>query len=166
VAVVLMLCFAKMEYHFWTLQRGAIWYVNCDVEGIQNLVASVGHPDLPVVVSDSMDMLPLSYYAPSVWKRYVALLDPRLAVSFAGSDSNDLELKIVKDLVPMQADSFEDFATKHQTFLLYSSSSGAWSSDWWPLYLTSKGYSVKTLRMRGIESVFLVDLRKRNMARN
>lgn len=166
VAVVLVACFAKMEYRFWTLQRGAVWYVNCDVEGIQNLVASVGHPDLPVVVSDSMDMLPLSYYAPSVWKRYVAILDPQHAVSFAGSDSNDLELMIVKDLVPMRADSFEDFSAKHQTFLLYSSSSGAWSSDWWPVYLTSNGYFVKTLRTHGIQSVFLVDLHKRNVVRN
>lgn len=165
-AILLVGCLARMEYRFWTLQRGAVWYVNCDVDGIQKLVASAGHEDLPVVVSDSMDMLPLSYYAPSVWKRYVAILDPEQAVKFAGSDSNDLELKIVKDVVAMQTDSFESFAAKHEAFLLYSSSYGAWSSDWWPVYLTSNGYSVKVLKMQGMRTVFLVDLHKRTVARN
>lgn len=166
VAVVLLACIGRMEYRFWTLQRGAVWYVSTDVEGIQKLVASAGHEDLPVVVSDSMDMLPLAYYAPSVWKRYVAILDPEHAVYFAGSDSNDLELKIIKDMVPMQAASFGDFAVQHEQFLLYSSSSGAWSSDWWPVYLTSNGYTVKILKMQGMHTVFLVDLHKRSVARN
>lgn len=167
VGVLVLMCFLNLEVSFWHSQKGTLWRVHSRTDAIEQLVYSAGHTDLPVVVSDSMDSLPLAYYAPAVWAgRFVVLLDPPQALRYSGSDSNEKELAVLGDLLPIRTSSFEEFKATHQTFLLYSSSGGEYSSDWWPVRLTADGYSLKILQTQSISIVYLVDLQKRTTTRN
>ncbi len=118
---------------------------------IQRFVASAGYPDLPVVVSDAIQFLPLTYYASPEWhKRFVMIVDPPESVSYAGSDSTDKEMQAMRDYSTIQVYDFQPFAAQHPTFLLFSSNAG-FGDDWWPTRLFRDGYMLK---MVAIEDPF------------
>ncbi len=124
---------------------------------VENFVASVGHPDLPVVVSDAIDYLPVIYYASPEWrKRLVMLVDPPEAVKYVGSNSTDIEMQLMRDYSPFQVYDFQPFVAQHPVFLLYSSHEG-FGDDWWVPRLFRDGYTFKMLAKKDdLHRIFLI----------
>lgn len=158
IIAFLAISLVRLETRFWQSARSSFWTIRPAAATIEDTLSSVDQGDLPIVISDSMDALPFAYYGSPRWsKRTYVLLDPEKARIYARSDSNDLELGVLKEFVPIQTDSLEDFQQLHPRFILYSSSGGQYSSDWWPNRLTSEGYQLKILKSVGVSFVYLVD---------
>jgi hypothetical protein len=152
--LLLLLAFTFHEHRFWTFHK---FDFNSPAVSAENLVLAAGHPDLPFVVSDSMEYSPLIYYASPEWrKRFVMLVDPPEAVKYVGNDSNDIEMKAMRDYGPFQVYDFQPFAAQHPTFVLYSSF-GGFGGDWWVPRLYRDGYKFQLLVKKDYwNSVYLV----------
>jgi len=122
------------------------------------LVDSAGYPDMPVVVSDGGDYLPIAHYAtPAMAKRLVCLVDVPASLLYAGDDVMDKELIVLRPFASLQISDFADFVSQHHTFLLYSSNgSGGDPHDWWATRLLRDGYALRVVAADHRQSVFLV----------
>ncbi len=152
--LALVLALTLQEHKFWSSYKTPLVPPAVSVE---NFLASAGHPDLPVVVSDAIQFLPLTYYATPEWrKRFVMIVDPSQSVLYAGSDSTDKEMQVMRDYAPIQVYDFQAFVADHATFLLYSSNAGQ-GDDWWVARLFRDGYKLKLVAMQDYyHRVFLV----------
>ncbi|HLW98076.1 MAG TPA: glycosyltransferase family 39 protein [Candidatus Acidoferrales bacterium] len=152
--LALLLAFTLQERRFW-VSYPRIFVSPAD--SVQELVASAGHPDLPVVVSHPHDFLQLAHYASPDWRgRFVSVVDPVEAVIYTGSDTADRELQVMRDYTPLQVYDFDEFARVHPAFLLYSSNAGM-GLDWWGIKLFRSGYKLKLVAMKDFyHRVFLV----------
>lgn len=143
--LLLLLAFTFHEHRFWTTR---IFEFESPAVPAEALIKAAGHPDLPVVVSDAIGYLPLMYYASPEWrKKFVLLVDPSEAVKYLGNNSNEIEMRAMRDYGPLQVCDFKPFAAQHPTFLLYSSDAG-FGGDWWGLRLYREGYTFKMLAMK------------------
>jgi hypothetical protein len=86
-----------------------------------------------------------------------AVTDPRAAVTFAGTDSIDLALLVLRRYFPLQVEDYGGFASRHREFLLVSGD-GEWS-DWWPARLSHDGHTLRLLPGVGDTKVYKVTLR-------
>jgi len=140
VLALFLLGVTHQEKQFWSSYRG---HFSSPADSVEVLVGTAGHADLPVVVSDPQDFMPLSHYASPAWTpRFVALVDAPQDVIYTGSDSADKELPILAAYFPLHVYGFTAFVAEHPVFLLYSSKGGA-GSDWWPRKLKSDGYTLR-----------------------
>ena len=141
-ASALLLCvIVPQEHAFW---RGYDGRFVSPTRFEENFVSVAGHPDLPVVVSDTHDFMRLQHYTNKSWqKRFVLLVDPEQAVIYTGSDTGDKQLAILRQYTNLPIYDFQPFLAEHPAFLLYSSKGGN-GSDWWPRRLKQDGF---TLRM-------------------
>jgi len=122
---------------------------------IESFVARVGHPDLPVVISDGQDYFPLPHYSHDA-TRFVFLVDPPQAAAYTGSDIVDLQLGTLRCCRPFQIYEFKDFAPQHPSFLLYSSGG---EFDWWPARLLNDGDSLQLLAADQNRRIYLVRMK-------
>lgn len=152
--LLLLLAFTFHEHKFWASHK-----IDFDSQAvaIEDFVASAGHPDLPVVVSDAIQYLPLIYYASPEWRnRLVMIVDPTEAVKYVGSNSTDIEMQVMRDYSPFQVYDFQPFAAQHPAFLLYSSKAG-FGDDWWVPRLYRDGYKFQILAKKDYwHTVFLI----------
>jgi hypothetical protein len=139
-----LIAMTLQEGFFWKAESGTFGKVVSPADAVERLVDSASiRPDLPIVVSDGHDYVPLAYYAPPDWaKRFVSVVDPEEAVIYSGSDSLDKQLSALQCCLPLQVFGFHDFAEAHPAFLLYSGG-GEW--DWWPVRLLHDGYTLQLL---------------------
>jgi hypothetical protein len=149
---------AVQEATFWKSHRGRLTRFESPAVSVERLVGSVGYPDMPVVVSDGGDYLPITHYAtPPMAKRFVCLVDVPASLVFAGDDVMDKELIILRSFAPLRVWDFADFASQHHAFLLYSSNgSGGDPHDWWATRLLRDGYALRLVAADHRQSVFLV----------
>ena len=156
LAILLLSILAVQEARFWASQRGHFGKVVSPVDSIGRIVSSAGHPDLPVVVSDSGEFLPFVYYAPpELARRFVDVVDPAQAVAYIGSDTVDKNLLALRAYYPLRVYEFQAFVSDHPSFLLYSSGRAGW--DWWPRRLADDhGYSLELLAAKEGRKVYLV----------
>ena len=106
-------------------------------------MSAAGHPDLPVVISDTHDFMRLQHYTNKSWqKRFVLLVDPEQAVVYTGSDTGDKQLAILRQYTNLPIYDFQPFLAEHPAFLLYSSKGGL-DSDWWPRRLKHDGFKLQ-----------------------
>jgi hypothetical protein len=154
LALCLIVPLASQERRFWSSYHGD--FVS-PAKGVEALVASANYPDLPVVVSDVHDFLQLTHYASPGWAgRFFSVVDAPQSVIYAGSDTGDKELGIMRSYAPLQIYDFAPFVAEHPAFLLYSSGGGA-GLDWWPPRLLRDGYTLRPVAVRDIyHRVFLV----------
>ena len=156
--LLLLLAFTFHEHRFWASYK---FDLDSPAVPVENLVLLAGHPDLPIVVSDAIQYLPLAYYSSPEWRnKFLMLVDPPEAVKYAESDSTDIEMKAMRDYppsgVPLRVYDFAPFAAQHPTFLLYSSNAG-FGDDWWGLRLFHDGYKLKSVAMKDYwHKVYLV----------
>jgi hypothetical protein len=152
--LLLLLAFAFHEHRFWISHQASF---DSQAASVEDFVASGGHPDLPVVVSDAIQYLPLSYYASPEWrKRFMMVVDPSEAVNYVGSNSTDIEMQLMRDYAPLQVYDFQPFAAQHPTFLLYSNNAG-FGDDWWVPRLYRDGYKFQMLAKKDYwHTIFLV----------
>ena len=123
--------------------------------GVEQLVASAGHAELPVVVSDAHDYLAIAHYARDP-RRYLDVVDAPQAVVYTHTDAMDLQLPALKCCLDIQVHEFSEFASARSSFLLYSGG-GDW--DWWPARLAKDGDSLELLAVDGTRKVYLVNLK-------
>jgi Dolichyl-phosphate-mannose-protein mannosyltransferase len=93
----------------------------------------------PLVVTNGIVFLQLSYYAPSDWKsriRYLA--DPSAALTYSGSDTIDRGLLALARWSPISVSRYEDFTAAHSNFSVYDAGAG-WLLD----RLRSQGASIE-----------------------
>jgi hypothetical protein len=154
VEIVLLVCFAAQEIHFWKEIRNR---AASPVTSAEQLIKEAGRADLPVVVSDGQDYLPLAYYASPDWaNRLVSLVDLPHAIAYTGADTIERQLLLLRSYLPMNLVRYESFTTQHREFLLYSGG-GGW--DWWPRRLLAEGDSLQVIAASGRRKVYLVNLR-------
>ena len=111
---------------------------------VGTILARHAEPDLPVVISSGLRYLPMAYYTPAgASSRLYAITEPEEALKFAGTDSVDLALLVLRRYFPLQVEDYGDFAPSHREFILVSAS-GQWF-DWWPARLAHDGHTVRLL---------------------
>ena len=153
----ILLCFglAAQETLFWLGQRHHLGKITSPAQEIEELVNKAGRQDLPVVVYDGSDYFQLLYHgSPAFVTRLVDVVDPSQATVYAGTDTVDKELLILRSYAPLQVYEFHDFAAKHPEFLLLSRGGDRW--DWWPARLVDDGYVLRLVAIHGNRRVYLV----------
>ncbi len=139
-AALLLYVIVPKERQFWSPYNGRFISPAGFVEVV---VTSGGHADLPVVVSDAHDFLQLQHYCDPAWrKRFVSVLDPTQAVVYAGNDTADKELAILRRYTTLPIYDFQPFLAEHPAFLVYSGGGGL-GGDWWPRGLQKTGFKVQ-----------------------
>lgn len=139
-AAVLLGVIVPQEFQFW---RGYDGQFASPAQFEEDFVSAAGHPDLPVVVSDTHDFMRLQHYTNKSWqKRFVLLVDPEQAVVYTGSDTGDKGMAILRDYTNLPIYDFQPFLAEHPAFLLYSSKGGL-DSDWWPRRLKHDGFQLQ-----------------------
>jgi len=115
-------------------------------------------PELPVVISSGLRYLPTVYYAPQEFRRRLfTLVDPRAAVSFAGTDSVDLGLIALRRYFPLQVEDYQNFASEQQEFLLVSGDGDDF--DWLPTRLTQEGHLLNLIAIVNEAKIYKVTLK-------
>ena len=149
---------AVQEAAFWVAHAHHLTGFDSPADSLAGLVTSAGHPDLPVVISDGLEYLPIAHYATPPWsERFVNLVDPQAALIFAGNDSLDRGLIVLRRFATLRVYDYPDFASQHPTFLLYSSNgSGRDPHDWWPERLFRDGYALKVIAVDHQRTIYLV----------
>ena len=142
---IFLLLLSSQEILFWSSYHG---HFPSPADAVEDFVDSAGHGNLPVVVSDVQEFMPLAHYASPEWKkRFVSVVDPSQAVVYTGSDTGDKELPILASYFPLNVYEFHTFAAEHPTFLLYSSHGGL-DGDWWPRKLQQDGYTLRPVAVK------------------
>jgi len=149
-AALLLSVIASQQYRFWTAFYTPQFV--SPASSVEALVNAGGHPDLPVVVSDVLDFLPLQHYADKNWqKRFVVLFDPEQAFAYTGNDNSDKHLAALHLYTNLPIYDFHSFVAEHPAFLLYSSNGGL-GRDWWPGRLKKDGFKVQNVSVRPKEA--------------
>ena len=167
LAIFILYAVAAQEARFWTSYRNHGAGFESPAASVENFVAAAGHADLPVVISDGIQFLPIAHYASTSgsgsgsgsgeWaKRIVDLVDPAESIADMGDDSVDKGLLALRTCLPLRVQEFEAFAQEHPVFLLFSD--GDIDFDRWPARLTRKGHPLQILAEAGNWNLYLVDL--------
>lgn len=151
VSGVFLLCVIVFQQHrFWTT-----FYTPQFVSpaaAVEELVSAGGHPDLPVVISDLVAYLPVQHYASKSWQqRFVALVDPQVALAYLDSDTNDQQMAALGKYTTLPIYDFQSFLAEHPSFLLYSNNGGL-ENDWWPPRLKKDGFKMQIVSRRPKET--------------
>jgi hypothetical protein len=144
-AALLLYVIVPQERQFWSTYNGRFISPAAFVE---DFVTAGGHADLPVVASDAHDFLLLQHYCDPAWrKRFVSVLDPSQAVVYAGNDTADKQLAILRRYTNLPIYDFQPFLAEHPAFLVYSSGGGL-QGDWWPGRLKKDGFKLQNVSAR------------------
>jgi len=157
-AGLLVVLLAVQESAFWLAHIGRLTGFDSPAASIERLTSAAAYPDLPVVVSDGFQYLPIAHYAAPPWnQRFVGLSNPPASLIFAGNDSIDRHLAILHEFHTLHIYDFSEFAAQHPSFLLYSANgTGVGPNDWWPARLTKDGYELKVLGIDHLQTMYLV----------
>jgi hypothetical protein len=97
----------------------------------------------------------MAYYAsPDKRCELYTLTDPHAAISFANTDSVDLNLIVLRRYFQLQVLDFDNFANNHREFLLVSGGAGCL-----PARLLHEGDTLQLLSTDGNTELFKVTLR-------
>ena len=125
------------ETSFWSSHIGRLAHRKSPARELENLLDGAGVADIPVVISNTLEYMPIVHYArPEVKKRLFVLLDARKALAHTGTDNVEVQLSILRSYIPLQAYETSVFMSRHQTFLLYSSCNQRF--DWLPSELRQR----------------------------
>jgi hypothetical protein len=142
-AALLLFMIVPQERQFWSTYNGK--FIS-PAPFVEEFVTAGGHADLPVVVSDAHDFLQLLHYCDPGWrKRFVSVLDQ--AVVYAGNDTADKQLAILRRYTTLPIYDFQPFLAEHPAFLVYSSGGGL-GGDWWPGRLKKDGFKLQNVSVR------------------
>jgi hypothetical protein len=162
LVTLLLVAVCVREGLFWFSSRARLAVDKSGANLIENLAKAAGHPDLPVVISDGLQFLPLAHYAEPEWReRFVCLVDPAQSKAYLGRDGLDTELIIMRSLSPIHVYDFPTFAVQYPTFLLYSEFSPDDPFDWWPARFVHEGKSVQLVATDRDRRVYLVKLNEK-----
>jgi hypothetical protein len=124
-------------------------------EGVERLVKSAGHEDLPVVVSDPNTYLQLAYYAsPDANRRMVYVADPASALAYLGSGNGDQCMLALRPYLAVHVEQFANFVGIHREFLIYVDGSDIWG--WVQTRMLHDGYALDVVAIDHERRVYLV----------
>jgi len=156
-AVFVLFVVAFQERSFWVTHRGHLTAVHSPAEDLVRILNGLPrYRDLPVVISDGLDYLPIAHYAsPEEARRFVSVVDPAASVTYQGNDILEKSLAILRSYTLLQVHDFPAFAAEHRTFLLYSRGG---PFDWWPNRLVREGYALRAVVAEAGVRVYLVEM--------
>jgi uncharacterized membrane protein len=159
LGIFLMCTIASGDGQFLRTQIRHPGRLSPQTASLETLLRSAGHEDLPVVVSNGLDYLPLTHYASGdLAQRLVVLIDIPGSIKYAGTDSVDRGLSILRDYAPLRAVDYGEFAPAHPDFLLYSANTNEF--DWWPTRFLHDGDDLRLLASSHSGELYLVTLKK------
>jgi hypothetical protein len=137
--VACLSAFASHEPTFWASSDGDHGLASrARTRAMQELLTKAAGMDLPVVVGNGLEFLPLAFYGTGGSDiPLVAIADVEGARRYTGTDSIDLDLMALRRHVDVQVEDFPSFSRQHRTFLLMAASG---PDNWWPGRLVHDGY--------------------------
>jgi hypothetical protein len=106
-----------------------------------------GQPDLPLVMSDGVQYLPMAFYTPAgEGTQLYTIADPAAAVTFSAAhiDSVDRQLVVLQRYFPLQIADYASFTSKYREFILVSNRSDVFA-EWLPARLIHDGSRLELL---------------------
>ncbi len=158
-AACLIALLVVQEASFWkAMQRIGFRRFESPAQSWERFVTLAGYPDLPVVVSDGLEYLPLAHYAALPWSdRMVCLFDPQNRLAFAGNDTQDKQLEALRSFASLRVYDFPDFASQHKVFLLYSAVDDVGDPHhMWTERLIHDGYVLRVLAVDRTRIIYFV----------
>jgi len=137
--------------------RRSFWFPTKvgSTEGVERLVKSARHDELPVVISDPNTYLELAYYAsPEANRRMVYLADPPSALAYLGSGNGDQCMLSLRPYLAVRVDQFAGFVGTHPEFLIYVDGSDIWG--WVQTRMLRDGYALDVVAADHENRVYLV----------
>ena len=129
----------------------------------EQFVASAGHPDVPVVISNGLTFLPLVYNASPSWKRrFVYVDDPEKELRYRGTDNVDKVVRSLRGYFPVEIIDYSQFISAHPTFLLYRDDPSS-GFEWLPPYLAREGACMQVAALNENGIVYLVTMKDANV---
>jgi hypothetical protein len=146
------------EASFWVAHKHNLSGFESPATSLESLVNSTGYPNLPVMVSDGLEYLPIAHYAAPPWsERFGSLVDVQGSLAFASDNVVDKELIVLRSFAPLHVYDFPASEFQQRSFLLYSSSgSGGDPHDWWAARLLQDGHALKALAVDHSRVIYLV----------
>jgi len=156
-AVFVLSTVAVHEFSFWRSAHSL--RLDNPALPVEALIQKAGHPDLPVVFSDGVPYMQLTYYAAPEWKkRFVILEDPAKALKYSKTDNVDKGFEILRSYAPLHAYPLSEFVAAHPAFLFYLEDPGT-GFDWLRIYFPEEASSMQALVVEGNRRVYLVKMR-------
>jgi hypothetical protein len=164
-AVVIVAAFALIstgirEASFWRYPQLAPYQPYFSAESREQLdemkgfIDSVGHQDLPVVVSDCLLYTQFAHYFDPNWtKRLVYLADREREYRYTNSDSSSVTMSALQPYFPVQVADYSQFTATHAEFLLYVR-----GLSWYHNAFKEDKFSMQMLA-EGEDEVYLVSTR-------
>jgi hypothetical protein len=152
LAVFVLTLAGLHEFSFW---HGTQWRAPNPGITAEKLAHEAGPLGLPVIVAEGTSYVQFVYYAPSLARHLIYLVDAQRAVEFTGTDSVDKGLLLLPDYMPLQLNNPDTFLAEHATFLLYRGDSPD-AIDWLTPYLSQTGHSMQLLSQPENGRLYLV----------
>jgi hypothetical protein len=154
----LLTAFASKETVFWAAEFYGRNAKRVDVTAFETLLAHARDPDLPVVVTNAMEFVPLAYYgSPATTRRLLTLIDREAAREQSGTDSIEVDLLVLKGYLPITVQTYEAFESEHDRFLLYASPG---HGEWWQERLLRDGLALTTIAADRSRVLYQVERRR------
>jgi hypothetical protein len=114
---------------------------------MQTIVVENDDSGLPVVISNGIRYLSMTYYTPASSSRiFYSIADPAAALRYSAnkSDSVDLALLQLRQYFPLQVEEYDGFVSRHREFLLVTDPAGGLGGgfEWLPARLIQDGNTV------------------------
>lgn len=140
VATFLVGALAVQEVSFWYSSRA--WHFQSPLTEMGSALQTSGAPDLPVFIEAPHDYLPAALYAsPEMRNRLVFIADGPSSLRYGGFDTDDVELELLSQYMPLSVTNFQSFTAANKSFLMYSAMPNP--HDWWLRRLADDGFKVQ-----------------------
>ncbi len=129
-------------------------------EEIGELAAEAHAGNLPIVIADGLNYLPLAFYAdPADFSRIYTIADPDAAVAYTArrADTADRTLIALRRHVPLQVEDYAAFLAAHRTFILIAGENR--DIEWLPQRLAHEGYAVDLISTSLDRTIYRVSAR-------
>jgi hypothetical protein len=142
-----VMCVGLFLLCMFVFQEAGAWSFAFAARGVKDPIQSplqmAEKLNIPLVVSDELEFLPIWYGADNEFRMHLVFLaDAQEQYSVWGTDSATIQMQKLKDYFPVRVQSFSEFAQNNSRFLLLSNGGGR---DYRPRWLVNQGYSVQVI---------------------
>jgi hypothetical protein len=147
--------FARETFTLATTRSGDVYEKPSQTAHRLRATAVSLHPELPVVIPDSRDYLPIAYYAkPEDRARLVAVVDRESSLRYNNMDSNAIVMAALNRYVPLGLEGLSGFLAKNRSFYIWYPTG---EPSWLPEYLLERGMSLRLVYVHEEEMIFLAE---------
>ncbi len=161
IGAVIVLAFATQEGSFWLAHARHQDHVGSPSGTAVYLAHAITDNAEPIVISDVGEYVEMVHSGPpEATRRFAGLVDPFKAAAYAGTDTLDKNVLILRRFAPLRVYVYSDFTRQYHTFYLHSNGS---AYDWWPSRLAAEGHELKLLSSGPHGTLYRVTLRDTGM---